>query len=819
MECIFKNPFFNNDNKILINGNYISISQLNLKEIYNNFNKLYILCLKDNCEIDDRIYNECLSIKDLEYFKENMLIHKCNLKLLKNDVHKYQVVLVDNYYLNIIKNDNYDEINLLLPLVNLSNINYNKYIKQFINETNFGDYLAIKNINNFYNNKNCNKFYLKNLLMNMDSTDYWINMEKLNLTNKFIEREFKLNLSQKIEDLKIKKLLNDLHSIPKEGDNYLNYLYRNDVHMDISLILKRKGYNLYYLDNNLEYTIEYLNNIIDDLDDEHEVYNLLISLLISKKYCHLILKNIKILKKFKYVIEKYKLGIKYAMCYAWLCMYSEECIKKSYINENDRFVFTINEANNLPNFTFRLDELRSNPYFSFLVSNDVANLKHNIMGVRVEGMNLGVCNLEEFRRRCNIFITDDESKNLFDGVDLTNLGITGSIIPACITLFNPLQTKFNSLSRYYNEYYCNSDIDIICNLDCNIKFIERVYNFFNELDSNYNNIYNDNLSISSFKNTAIVVNDIFINEEIVNDDCNYDYIIENLDKTEIKKLFYKNYLNQKILDNEKYFTSKKWSDNRYNILFKIELLENIKIILVKSNEELENKYNINKKLFIFKESLKFKIFGVKLNHNFEIFNTRYPVSFFSVISKFHLPCVRGYYNGEDVYLLPSCISAANTLINLDYKYFAGSVDPIDIINKYRIRGYSTILNDCEKIKFIKYVLSLERTSLMYNNASIKKQKEVDGILGYFDVNDKFFNQREILYKYFLNNKPVDLDYNEVSINFQWREENNQIIKNDSDNNNLLKLLDLNFININGYIKPVRKWYFDAIFDNIRDKKN
>ena len=107
---------------------------------------------------------------------------------------------------------------------------------------------------------------------------------------------------------------------------------------------------------------------------------------------------------------------------------------------------------------------------------------------------------------------------------------------------------------------------------------------------------------------------------------------------------------------------------------------------------------------------------------------------------------------------------------------------------------------------------------MYNNACIKKQKEIDGILGYFDINDKFFNQREILYKYFLNNKPVDLDYNEVSINFQWREENNQIIKNDSDNNNLLKLLDLNFININGYIKPVRKWYFDAIFDNIRDKK-
>ena len=175
-----------------------------------------------------------------------------------------------------------------------------------------------------------------------------------------------------------------------------------------------------------------------------------------------------------------------------------------------------------------------------------------------------------------------------------------------------------------------------------------------------------------------------------------------------------------------------------------------------------------------------------MNHNFEIFNTKYPTSFFSIISKFHLPCVRGYYNGDNVYLLPSCVSAANTLINLDYKYFAGSIDPIDIINKYRIRGYSTILNDSEKIKFIKYVLSLDKTSLMYNNPSLRKQKEIDGILGYFEINDKFFNPREVLYKYYLNNKPVELNYNNVNLNFQWREQNNQIIKNKIDNNNLLK---------------------------------
>ena len=274
-----------------------------------------------------------------------------------------------------------------------------------------------------------------------------------------------------------------------------------------------------------------------------------------------------------------------------------------------------------------------------------------------------------------------------------------------------------------------------------------MYKFLNDLDLNYKKIYNDNLTINSYKNTIIIVNEKYINEKIVNSEYNYEYIIENLDNSEVKLLFYKKYLDEKILDNELFFNSKKWLDEKYNILFRIELLENIKIIL-KSEDDNNEKYISDKSIFIFKESIKFKIFGVKLNHNFEIFNTKYPTSFFSIISKFHLPCVRGYYNGDNVYLLPSCVSAANTLINLDYKYFAGSIDPIDIINKYRTRGYSTILNDSEKIKFIKYVLSLDKTSIMYNNPSLRKQKEIDSILGYFEINDKFFNPREVLYKYY-----------------------------------------------------------------------
>ena len=101
---------------------------------------------------------------------------------------------------------------------------------------------------------------------------------------------------------------------------------------------------------------------------------------------------------------------------------------------------------------------------------------------------------------------------------------------------------------------------------------------------------------------------------------------------------------------------------------------------------------------------------------------------------------------------------------------------------------------------------------MYNNPSIRKQKEIDSILGYFDVNDKFFNPRDILSQYYLNNKPVDLIYKNVKIDIEWKNTFDQNTENIFLRSDLLKLLDLNFINFTGYVKPLKKWYFEALYE-------
>ena len=91
-----------------------------------------------------------------------------------------------------------------------------------------------------------------------------------------------------------------------------------------------------------------------------------------------------------------------------------------------------------------------------------------------------------------------------------------------------------------------------------------------------------------------------------------------------------------------------------NLDFRIRLSKN-------TNENVEN-YETNIGV-----TYKYKISSPYLQYPFELFMIKY--SFMSIVQNFHLPCVRCYYDGSNVFLTPSCISEHLTYMNLDYKYF------------------------------------------------------------------------------------------------------------------------------------------------------
>ena len=179
----FKNPFFSRD-KIILNNNYVKLIDLTQYEFYCNFSRIYALCLKDEGEIDDCFYSEIISSNDLNNFVNNLELVNCDFKLLNNPVHKSQVILIDSYYLKLFnKFINFDEKELVIPLINISLNTYDKYIKQFTETFKLDDYFKVKVVNDFYQNPNPNIHYITEILKNNESTDYWTKKhnKKLNI--------------------------------------------------------------------------------------------------------------------------------------------------------------------------------------------------------------------------------------------------------------------------------------------------------------------------------------------------------------------------------------------------------------------------------------------------------------------------------------------------------------------------------------------------------------------------------------------------------------------------------------------------------------
>jgi hypothetical protein len=149
-----------------------------------------------------------------------------------------------------------------------------------------------------------------------------------------------------------------------------------------------------------------------------------------------------------------------------------------------------------------------------------------------------------------------------------------------------------------------------------------------------------------------------------------------------------------------------------------------------SNEKVETKKNDI--IVRICDSVKFDIKISNILRPMQLFKVR-GNDFFLTVARFHFPCVRGFYNNNKVYLLPSCITANMTGINLGYKYLTGIRDPLELINKYRMRGFGFILNETEKKYIIEYNKRVENPLIKINDDS-----EIEKYFGARKLDDIIF---------------------------------------------------------------------------------
>jgi hypothetical protein len=880
------------------------IVEPSMANIWKYYRKLFILTKLSNKQLPEEIFK--LNIRqDIwdDYKSKLILVPVDNLSLIKVPTHYDKLMSLDKDFLEQFNHFDIElsENNLILPILMISYLDLKHYIDEQTGLNKLKDFFKVRVLNNYFNIRENNFLInrsLVNFLKNLNETRYWECPYNTLLTmdKKFEKRMMNWTLYYNLSNNNISSTISKMKDFKPENDVYLSMLFNNKNY--VTPVSKVSRFRLYRKSNKkCEFTNENILEMYNSFVTKQQRYYFLTSLLTSKEYCHLFLNNPLILDEAAFIINENIILFRYLIQYAWLCFYMEETITKTWITNNDRFVFDLDTAAKLPVFPILHDNPHLNPYVPILVSEKNLDGKNNINGLPSYSNNIASFKLattEIFKRNLNIFMTGRRQVNLFEGLTPEHkIYICGSAMSACIQEKHPLTSLFVGLPglnasdcpeedqvlyRTFNEIYATSDIDIVSTKSDSFEFIESVEEIFKIINGNvikYNKYAEEKHQKKVlYKKAAIFVDIDFISKFIVTEKIKLEYILNELKTSNVNHLFYPFYVKKRELEianffaeytqsemtaiKEKYkdnfklcdvselkvmLTNKKGVTNNIKSINKVSLEEEeiLKIIeeqdqmfeedddeeseSSKQDELLDNDFKYGK--FIVKEDFKYKITSPHLNRTIEIFRSKYP-EVWSIVGKFHLPCVRCYYDFNKVYLLPSCITSHLTFMNIDYKYFAGSCDPAEILLKNLQRGWGTYLNLNEISHLIKYISEVDKWKNLID-INIKSLKTYSKIRGSTLLSSKLFRPRLYNSDFYYEAVPVDLTigYNECIVGENKIIDNERKFKSDMMRRypgcffptkiDMLKFTAIN--NITGKPQPIKKWVIDAFWNlNPRNKK-
>lgn len=820
-----------------------------------------------------KIFQMVLKKTDLQDMSRCFVLIPCTRRFLYGDLQSKRSIRVAKEHLNYFNHNNValENEEIVVPMFELCEDAAKLHISLYENDSNASSMANILNLNNYYNHnfKARTQQQLSQQIRSIKESDYWSNPTNCNITmtEQFLKRSFQWKdiLTDKVKNIIISKSANSqnghelirvLGKLANTEDGYqlVGHTSKPDAFTDIGIALQDSEKRTYYatVDNNeLKITKSQVTEMFESQLTEREMYDLFNTLLVSKEYCHMVLNNHVVLSKMKTLISKYMPLYKYLMGYAWNAFYIEECLFKTKTTKNSRYIFDIKTANLLPFFPFSCDDLHQNPYMTTTISEKACDPVNNCMALHVfeDHIGYGIDTLDRFRWKFNLFTTGDPNKNIFDGLEWGNhYAISGSLMPAFLTIKSPLfdltvnkeDPEYKQWLSYFNQYYAESDIDFMCNDDSVFDFMDSINNVRLLVEKNLSTPKEHiKVQVEPIRSTAIVIYGQYLTEKLdeireytCKPDLTVEQILSNLDANEVKEYFYGVYTDNKRKNNRIQRTAIKGKNNPlYEDYFKILPIDDINIIC--STFEIEKDATVpkdsescfylndfkdadkrvpekqNVMLLKISETIKFKFRSEKMLHSIEAFRVK-SNDFFSTVARFHLPCVRAYYNGENVYMTPSCITANLTGINIDYKYFAGVRDPIDILNKYRMRGFGTLLNATEKQHMTFYNGNVTRWSKMFN-VDPKNKESVKGLYGFKDVNDNVFKP------YLLEgSKSVEPFVNLSRKPVRTLEDLKKYYKNKHGydcESSKINMFKFKTISPEGSINPLCKWVMDACYEN------
>ena len=143
------NPFY-----ISINGSDIMNSKM--CDIYSTYTNMYVLCLKEDINIDNKLINIFYEqIIEKELFKKLMdcfVLIKTNIFMLKSKKHKQLSNIVKKNFLNTYFPGNIFEVTeIVLPMLELKQSNIELYLSLYYNDKSYINFSKLLSISQYYN--------------------------------------------------------------------------------------------------------------------------------------------------------------------------------------------------------------------------------------------------------------------------------------------------------------------------------------------------------------------------------------------------------------------------------------------------------------------------------------------------------------------------------------------------------------------------------------------------------------------------------------------------------------------------------------------
>ena len=389
-------------------------------------------------------------------------------------------------------------------------------------------------------------------MKNLNENRYWEcpHNNLLTMDKNFEKRMMNWTIYYDLSNNNMTDTINKMKNFKAEDDVYLSMLFNNKTY--VTPVSKISRFRLYRKSAEpCEFTNENILEMYNTFVTKQQRYYFLTSLLTSKKYCHLILNNPLILDEAAYLINENIHLFRYLIQYAWICFYMEETITKTWIVNEDRFVFDLDTASSLPDFPMIHSDPHLNPYITILVSRKNLDPSRNINGIPSYKNNITSFKLAtttKFKRNLNIFMSGRREVNLFEGLTPDHeIYLCGSAMSACIQDKHPLTSLFSGLPglnssdspeedqvlyRTFNEFFPNSDIDMVSTKADSFEFSDSVKEVFEIINSNlvkFNNYAEKkHTKLVLYKKAAIFVDIDFIKRYIVTEKITLEYVLTNL---------------------------------------------------------------------------------------------------------------------------------------------------------------------------------------------------------------------------------------------------------------------------------------------------